>query len=171
MDEINKTRTWLEEIVIKHNFCPFAKRELLKDTIRFHSIATDDLETALEELVSEFTHLDENPDTETTLMIFSNGFSDFDDYLDLVEISNALLEDQGYAGVYQVASFHPEYCFEGAPSEDPANYTNRSPFPTLHIIREASLEAAIESHPDPEGIPERNVEYARTLGLESLKSY
>lgn len=170
MEKIGNTKDWLENIVIKHNFCPFAKKELLKDSIRFHLIESNSMETILEELVDEFTFLDKHPNVETTLLVLNESFDDFDDYLDLVEISNALLEDQGHLGVYQIASFHPDYCFEDTDVDDPANYTNRSPYPTLHILREASLENAIESHPDPEGIPERNIAYARTLGLDALKN-
>ncbi len=163
------TKQWLRNVVIKHNFCPFAKRELLRDSIRYLVVESSELELVLQTLVDEFIYLDHHDDTETTLVILPNGFDYFDDYLDLVEIANALLEDQDYAGIYQLASFHPDYCFEGADNDDPANYTNRSPYPTLHIIRESSLERAIASHPNVEGIPERNIIYARGLGLEEFQ--
>ena len=171
MDTITKqTKKWLEEVVIKHNFCPFAKRELLRNSIRFHVVDSSDMAEALQALADAFFYLDHQTKTETTLVIFSNGFEHFDDYLDLVDIANALLEDQKYAGIYQLASFHPDYCFEGSNNDDPANYTNRSPYPTLHIIRESSLAHAVESHPDAAGIPERNIAYARELGLEKCRN-
>ncbi|MDH5711889.1 MAG: DUF1415 domain-containing protein, partial [Gammaproteobacteria bacterium] len=107
--------------------------------------------------------------TETTLLVFAEGFKDFGDYLDLVELAQDLLADQGYEGIYQIASFHPDYCFADAELDDAANYTNRSPYPMLHLIREASMEKALAHYPEPEKIPERNVEYARELGLEEMQ--
>ena len=77
---------------------------------------------------------------------------------------------QGYEGTYQIASFHPEYCFQGAEENDPANYTNRSPYPMFHLIREASVKVALENHPDPDSIPERNIEYAREQGIDKMKA-
>jgi len=93
----------------------------------------------------------------------------FDDYLDFLEISNQLLIDQGYEGVFQLASFHPDYCFADTSPDDPANYTNRSPWPMLHIIREASLEQVLQNYPNPEDIPQRNIDYCRQLGLEVMQ--
>ena len=167
---IKKTKTWLEDVVIKHNFCPFAKKELLRDSIRFHVVDSSDIAEALQALADEFFYLDHQEDIETTLVIFPNGFEDFNNYLDLVDIANALLEDQNYIGIYQLASFHPNYCFEGSDNDDPANYTNRSPYATLHIIRESSLARAIKNHPDANGIPKRNIAYAKELGLEKLQT-
>ncbi|MGL6269678.1 MAG: DUF1415 family protein, partial [Chitinophagaceae bacterium] len=96
-------------------------------------------------------------------------FANFDAYLTMVEMAEALLEDQDYEGVYQVASFHPQYRFADAPDNDPANYTNRSVYPMLHLLREDSLEKAIETYPDTEGIPERNITFAREKGLSYMK--
>lgn len=163
-------KNWLESIVIGHDFCPFAKKELLRDSIRYCINDSSNTEDTLHHLVDEFIFLDQHPETETTLFILPKGFDDFDDFLDLVEIANALLEEQHYAGIYQLANFHPDYCFHGSDNNDPANYTNRSPYPVLHLIRERSLERAVASHPNPEGIPERNIAYARDLGLGRLQS-
>ena len=87
-----------------------------------------------------------------------------------MDIADQLLTQHGYDGTYQLASFHPEYCFAGSDDNDAANYTNRSPFPMLHLLREDSLEMALENYPDPEQIPNRNVEKARTLGLDIMKA-
>ncbi len=163
-------KKWLETIVIGHDFCPFAKKELLQDSIRYYINGSSNTEDTLHDLVDEFIFLDQHPEIETTLFILPKGFDDFDDFLDLVEIANALLEEQHYSGIYQLANFHPDYCFHGSDNNDPANYTNRSPYPVLHLIRESSLERAVASHPDPEGIPERNIAYARALGLETLQA-
>ena len=107
---------------------------------------------------------------ETTFIIFPDNFSDFETYLDLVELSEALAADQGYEGIYQIASFHPEYCFEGAEADDPANYTNRSIYPMLHLLREDSLSDALDNFPDAESIPERNIAFAQRKGLAFMQS-
>lgn len=166
---IQQTYAWLEKIVIGLNFCPFAKREVLRDSIRYQVCDSDDFKTVLLAFISELQHLDEHPTMETTLLIFPNIFQEFDEYWDLVSIAETLLAEQGYGGVYQLATFHPNYCFGDADEDDAANYTNRSPYPMLHILREASLENALEHYPDPEEIPERNMEVARKMGQEQLQ--
>jgi len=161
---IEKTRQWLEEVVIGLNFCPFAKRELRRDAVRFSVGSSGDMGDALQQLIAECGFLDANPDTETTLLILPEGYADFLDYLDLAGLAEDLLAEEGYEGVYQVASFHPEYCFADAEPDDAGNYTNRSPYPMLHLLREASLDAAIDNYPDIDSIPENNIRKARSLG-------
>ncbi len=161
---IEKTQQWLEEVVIGLNFCPFAKRELRKNAVRFILHESGDMQETLQQLIAECEFLDANPETETTLLILPNGFEDFLHYLDLTELAEDLLAEQGYEGVYQVASFHPEYCFADADSDDAANYTNRSPYPMLHLLREASLDIAIDNYPDIDAIPNNNMQKARSLG-------
>lgn len=161
---IARTRQWIETVVVGMNFCPFAKRELRRGSVRF-SVGTDpDLEAVLFQLIEECTHLDADAATETTLLILPDGFADFDDYLDLAGLAEDLLAEHGYEGVYQVASFHPDYRFADADDNDPANYTNRSPYPMLHLLREESLESAIANYPDPDAIPDNNIVKARALG-------
>jgi hypothetical protein len=167
---IQHTKNWLEHVIIKYNFCPFAKKEYLNNSIRYVINESSNTAEILHALVDEFLFLDQHPDTETTLLIIPKGFNDFDNFLDLIEIANALLEERHYRGIYQLATFHPDYCFQGADDNDPANYTNRAPYPILHLLRENSLEHAIANHPDPEGIPERNIAYAQELGIEKLQS-
>ncbi len=166
---IAQTQCWVKTVIIGHNFCPFAKRELERESIRFSVDRSTDLASALQMVIDECVHLDNNDATETTLLIFTEAFESFDDYLELVELAQELLADQDYEGTYQLASFHPQYCFADADQNDAANYTNRSPYPMLHLIREASLAQALESYPESEKIPKRNVEYARELGLEEMK--
>jgi len=166
---VQHTFNWLEKVVIGLNFCPFAKREVLRNSIRYQVCESNDFKTALLMFMEELTHLDEQDATETTLLIFPNLFQDFNDYWDLVSIAETLLAEQGYEGIYQLATFHPEYCFGDAEEEDAANYTNRSPYPMLHILREASLENALEHYPDPEEIPERNMAVAREKGAQALQ--
>lgn len=164
-----RTRLWLENVVIGLNFCPFAKRELRRNAIRFTECQNPRVEDVLEQLVAECEYLDNHPETETTLLILADGFEDFLDYLDMIELAERLLAELGNEGVYQIASFHPDYCFADTDSGDAANFTNRSPYPMLHLLREASLDAAIDNHPDIDAIPTANVVKARELGLDYFR--
>ena len=167
---IDTTQNWLKTIIIEYSICPFAKRELERRSIRFVASHDTDIENCLSNLMLECDRLNSDAGIETTLIIYDQAFICFDDYLDFVELAEELLLVEDYEGVYQLASFHPDYCFEGAKQDDPANYTNRSPYPMLHLLREASLEKAIDAYPDPEAIPERNIKLLRELGLAKVKS-
>ncbi len=166
---VEATKIWLNKLVIGYNLCPFAKREQERDSIRFSVDFHTDVEACLMKVILECLKLDTDSHIETTLLIYAHAFQAFDDYLDFLAMAEALIREQGYEGVYQLASFHPEYCFEGESSDDPANYTNRSPYPMLHLLREASLEQAINSYPDIEKVPQRNIELMRKLGLVHLQ--
>lgn len=169
---ISATQAWLKSFIIAFNICPFAKREHQRNSIRYRVAHPKNEGNALEMLIDECVYLDKHPETETTLLIFPEIFKDFEDYLDMLTIAEQLLIEQGYEGIYQLASFHPDYRFETdiSADEDPANYTNRSPYPMLHIIREESIERALKNYPDPEDIPVRNIKLTRDLGLEKLKA-
>ena len=169
MKHIDETKKWLESVVITHNICPFAKRVFDNGGIHFAVENPTDVETCLENLLDECARLDENETLETTLLIYTKAFADFDEYLDFVEIAERLLEVEDYEGIYQLASFHPNYCFDGSTENDAANYTNRSPYPMLHLLREHSLEKALENYPNPEAIPENNIKLTRKLGLEKMQ--
>ena len=165
---IDATQRWLSSFIIHHNICPFAQREQQRNSIRYHVSQATSLEQALETLMQECAQLDADPETATTLLIFSQGFGDFDDYLDLLTLAEQLMAEQGYEGIYQLASFHPDYCFADSDKGDAANYTNRSPYPMLHLIREAQLEQALAHYPNPEQIPERNIQLTRAMGSQAL---
>lgn len=166
---ISRTKKWITEVVIGCNFCPFAAKEMKKGSVHHAVEFSTDLTSCLEALMLECQRLDEDDSIETTLLIFPMAFNTFDDFLILTELAEQLLEEQEYEGVYQIASFHPEYQFADAPPDDPANFTNRSVYPMLHLLREDRVELAIESHPDAEGIPDRNVMFAREKGLAYMK--
>ena len=134
-------------------------------SIRYVVLPEENTKRVLTALIAECVFLDENDDTETTIIILPNSFSDFNDYLDLTDKAERLIAQENYEGVYQLASFHPVYRFEGAPKDDAANYTNRSPYPMLQILREDSITKALENFPDPDSIPEKNIDYARKKGL------
>jgi len=164
------TQAWLESIIIEYSICPFAKRELDRGSIYFSVNRDTTIEQCLQHLMLECDRLDTDPDIETTLLIYADAFAEFDDYLDFLEIADSLLIDQGYEGVYQLASFHPNYSFQGSTPNDAANYTNRSPYPMLHLLRESSIERAVAGYPDPENIPLRNIELTRKLGLAKMQA-
>ncbi|MDD4913739.1 MAG: DUF1415 domain-containing protein [Methylococcales bacterium] len=164
------TRNWLTSFIIAHDICPFAGHVHEKDSIRYRVADSGNLETCLQMLITECRHLDAEPGCETTLLILPKVCPDFDDFLDLLAIAEQLLIEQGYEGIYQLASFHPDYCFADSAEDDPANYTNRSPHPMLHIIREASIERALRNYADPQAIPERNIELMRKIGRQELQA-
>jgi len=167
---IDTTQNWLKTIIIAYGICPFAKRELDRGSIRFVASHDTEIESCLLNLMLECDRLNIDSSIETTLLIYDKAFTAFDDYLDFLELAETLLIEQDYEGVYQLASFHPDYCFEGAKQDDPANYTNRSPYPLLHLLRETSLDKAIASYPHPENIPQRNIELTRELGLAKMQA-
>jgi uncharacterized protein len=169
MEQIEITQNWIKNVIIGCNFCPFAAKAVQLNAVHFHLMTTPKTKACLEQLVHECTRLDQDDTIETTLILLPEGFGSFHDYLDLLDMGERLLIDIGYEGTYQLASFHPEYCFADAEIDDPANYTNRSPYPMLHILREASVELAIKNYPDAEAIPARNMAYAREKGLEFMR--
>ncbi|MFZ2404932.1 MAG: DUF1415 domain-containing protein [Methylobacter sp.] len=169
-DVIAATQAWLKSVIIEYGICPFAKRELDRGSIYFSVNHDTEIEQCLLSLIVECDRLDTEPGIETTLLIYADTFAEFDDYLGFLEIAESLLIEQGYEGTYQLASFHPNYCFQGAAPDDAANYTNRSPYPMLHLLREASLEQAVAGHPDPESIPQHNIELTRKLGLAKVQA-
>ncbi|MBA3681539.1 MAG: DUF1415 domain-containing protein [Bacteroidetes bacterium] len=168
-ESIEKTQKWIKDVVIDLNFCPFAAKALLKKSIHYSVLTNTDLKTSLEALIKEMQHLDVKEDIETTFIIFPNNFSDFEEYLDLVDVAQQLLEEEEYEGIYQLASFHPDYCFDGADKDDPANYTNRSVYPMLHLLREESITKALSLYKHPELIPENNIKLAREKGLKYMQ--
>ena len=166
---IERTKNWIRDIVIGLNFCPFATKPFRDELIVYKVEGSTDAATALESFMITCRFLEDNPAMETALLIFSKGFSDFDDYLDLTDLAEKLLKAQGFEGIYQVASFHPNYIFAGSDENDPANYTNRSPYPMLHLLREDLLEIAIDKHNNVDDIPNQNIAKAKSLGLEYFK--
>lgn len=166
---ITDTRLWVERVVVGLNLCPFARKELESGRVRMVETGAGNEEALLQALHSELQLLVDSPETETTLLIHPQVLADFDDYLNFLAMADDLLDYLGLEGIYQIASFHPRYRFEGTGPEDAENYTNRSPWPMLHLLREDSLEQAIDRHPDVAGIPERNIELMNRLGVARLR--
>lgn len=167
---IDSTKRWIETVVIGLNLCPFAKQELTKNRIRFSvSEATSDSEL-LNDLDREFELLLKDNSIETTVLIHPKVLEDFLDYNEFLYNANEALIKNNLEGVFQLASFHPKYQFGGTQVSDVENYTNRSPYPILHILREGSLETALENYPDSALIPERNVRLLNQLGTTKMQN-
>ncbi len=166
---IEQTTNWIKSVVIDCNFCPFAAKAILKKSIRYIIKSDANMIVSLNALKEELDYLETDTEIETSFIIFPNNFDDFDDYLDLVKKAEQFLIKENYDGVYQIASFHPEYCFEGEDEDDAANFTNRSIYPMLHILREESLTKALSLYPNPELIPQHNIDFARKKGLQYMQ--
>ncbi len=167
---MDATRRWVERVVIDLNLCPFAKRELVKERVHFTVTEADGEDALVWALQEELQRLDRQPEIETTLLIHPWVLSDFQDYVDFLAVAEGLLAHLGYEGIYQIASFHPNYQFEGTAEADAENYTNRSPYPMLHLLREASLSRAIDQYPDVDAIPDRNIGVVCQLGQNHMKA-
>lgn len=166
---LGTVRNWVEQVVIGLDLCPFAQRELLAERVRFVVSEATSERDLLMHARDELALLEENDTTETTLLIHPLVLTDFMAYNQFLDAVDAMLVDLDLEGVYQFASFHPDYQFAGTTPDDPENYTNRSPWPILHILREDSLEAAIAHYPDVAGIPDRNVARMHAMGTDALE--
>jgi hypothetical protein len=166
---IEQTNNWIKSVVIDCNFCPFAAKALFNKSIGYTVKSNINMIESLEALKAELEKLDTDTNIETSFIIFENNFTDFDDYLGLVKKAEQLLTKENYDGIYQIASFHPDYCFNGSDESDAANYTNRSIYPMLHILREDSLTKALSLFPNPEEIPHNNIDFTRQKGLHYMQ--
>lgn len=166
-DVIAQTRLWIERAVIGLNLCPFAQSVYLNEQVRFVVSEARHLDGLLEDLDRELLLLAETDPAriDTTLLIHPTLLPDFLDFNEFMMVAEEAVLENDLEGVIQVASFHPRFQFADSAPDDIANYTNRAPYPTLHLIREASLERALARFPDPDTIYQRNIETLRGLGL------
>ena len=164
-------RRWLERAVIGLNLCPFAKAVYARNQVRIVVSDASTERALLEELGEEMALLRDTPaeQVDTTLLVHPQVLADFLDYNDFLDDADALVEAMGLDGVLQVASFHPRYQFAGTEPDDAENLTNRAPYPILHLLREDSVDRAVEAYPEPDSIIERNVETMRQLGPEGFR--
>jgi hypothetical protein len=165
---IQQTKKWLWTFIIELNLCPFARKEWVNQRIHYSVLMNPQEEALTQRLWDECERLDQRPDIATTLVIFPNALQSFEQYNQFLDIADNLIEQGGWLGVYQVASFHPDYQFADTHSDDVENFTNRSIFPMLHILREADVEQAVAHHPDPDGIPEGNIRLMNEMGIEKI---
>ncbi len=163
---LEKTREWLEKAVIGLNLCPFAKSVYVKKQVRYALTATNTADGLLAEIEAEFQRLiDSDPkQLDTTLLVHPKAMVDFLDYHFFLAEVDALIRRLDYEGVFQVASLHPDYEFTGSDPDDITNYTNRSPYPMLHLLRETSIDRAVAAYPDADAIYERNIETLQQMG-------
>lgn len=167
---VKATECWLRDFVVALDLCPFAKFPLEAGKIAFTVSVAQDTERLTEDLLEAINSLEQKPDIETTLLIHPYVLAEFDGYLNYLDTAEAIMAYLGYEGIFQIASFHPDYCFDGEPGDDLANFTNRSPYPMLHLLREASLTQAIDTHPGIDEVPLRNIRRLRDLGLEAINA-
>ena len=161
---------WVESMVVGLNLCPFAAPELRNKTIRYAVSNAETDEAACAEFLQELEHIQRSEEEvlSTTLLSFTHCAVNFEDYLDLLDRCQHLLEKAGLDGVFQLASFHPQYCFQGVAEDHISNWTNRAPFPTIHIIREGQMSRVLAHYKHPEEIPERNIQLMEKLGYAGL---
>lgn len=169
---IAHTRNWVEKVVIGLNLCPFARRPFQGGMLRFSLSEARDEQALLGDLLKELQYLVDTPgyQTETTLLIHPFVLGDFDDFLDFWGMTEDLLAAAGLEGEIQIAGFHPDFEFEGEDAGSVSVYTNRSPYPMLHLLREQSVGLAADTHPDTSEIPKANIRLLEEMGIEKVKA-
>ncbi len=163
------TKQWVQDVVIGLNFCPFAKKVFDNNSIRY--VVVNDLlqSECLLAVHNECMQLDVDEVIATTLLIFPNSYPEFLNFLKFLTRSEDQLSEEGYDGIYQLASFHPDYLFAGSVESDAANYTNRSIYPMIHLLRESSIDEVVAINSDADRIPEQNITLARAKGLHFMQ--
>jgi hypothetical protein len=171
-DVLEQTRQWLEKAVIGLNLCPFAKAVYVKNQVRLVVSQARHADDLLEELDRELDLLVATPadQIDTTLLIHPTLFEDFLDFNDFVELAEGVVDEHELEGVVQLASFHPKFQFAGTEPDDISNYTNRAPFAILHLLREESIDRAVQAFPEAEAIFGENIKTLEKLGLEGWKA-
>lgn len=167
---VELTQQWVEAIVVGLNLCPFAAPEVRNQSIRYVASHAPSLEKATQDFLAELQIIQKSDESElsTSLVNFTDTAVEFETFLDLLDMCQSALESAGLEGVFQLASFHPQYCFAGVDPDDITNWTNRAPFPTIHIIREGQMSRVLVHYKTPEEIPERNMALMEKLGREGL---
>ncbi|PQJ45990.1 hypothetical protein BTO00_07590 [Vibrio campbellii] len=162
---------WLNDVVIGLNLCPFAAKPQRNKQIKIFVSEASQEEGLLEDILLQLIELSntEPEKLETTLVVVPNMLQDFWDYNFFIDWVEGLIKQEGWEGIFQVATFHPDYCFGGAEPEDDENLTNRSPYPVFHLIREESMEKVLKHYPDPESIPDTNIARVSALSEEERK--
>jgi hypothetical protein len=166
---ITQCQVWVDEFIVRLGICPFAKAVLDKQQLGWWIIEEQPLEDQLLALMGQVQSLLEQGEPETMLIILPTYQHQWLDFLTLVECANQLLQDHGLLRDIQIASFHPEYQFEGEAEDSASHFTNRSPWPMLHLIRQDSISRALANYPDPESIPERNIRLMKQIGSKKLQ--
>lgn len=164
------TLNWVRSFIVAHNICPFARYELARPDMRIQVTRARKTREALSALEDECLWMEQHPQVETSLIVMPELFKSFESYLEFVAHAEDFLFDADYEGIYQLATFHPEYYFADSDPDDAANFTNRSPYPMLHLLRESSVEKAIAHYGDTQKIPERNIEHLTQMGRPAVEA-
>jgi hypothetical protein len=168
-DVILSLQIWIKSFVVEYNICPFAKIAWVNHDIRIEVSEADTEKNLLNDLKTELEFLVNDETIETSILIHPYVLQEFYDYNEFLSDADSLLIEMQLEGIFQIASFHPEYQFSGTQPDDVENYTNRSPWPILHILREASVEQAVMSYPMVDQIPVRNIDLMKRLGRHKLQ--
>jgi hypothetical protein len=167
-NSIITTQRWIQSFVVELNLCPFAQHVTARDVIRYTVCANESLQDILHALHEEMDWLDSDPETETSFLILTSGMKDFSDFNDCLAMAQELLVMMNWVGRYQLVGFHPHHQFDGTDPDDAENYTNRSPYPMVHILRESSVTQAVDATANIALIPKRNTDTLNQLGVEVL---
>ncbi len=173
-DPIAAVNRWLQDVVIGLNLCPFARKPFTENAVRFVAVEAADNDLLINQLQAELSYLDAHPETQTSILVLTCALGDFLAYNDFIHDVEDWLWQNDYEGIYQVASFHPDYYFADAEPGDVGNFTNRAPYPLLHILREQQLEEILARVPDTDAIPAQNIAKLQQLSqlqLRELFSY
>lgn len=165
---IQRTQTWVAQFIVGHTICPFARRELERNSIAYEVCYFSDDDEFYTAFTAQLEKLDTSPDCETILWLLPQLDADFNKFLNYAGFAQQIIALTGNNGIYQIANFHPHYVFADSAATDPANYTNRSPHACLHLLREESMARVIKAHKQAEEIPRRNIDYLRTMQPETL---
>ena len=168
---IARVRAWIERFVVDLNLCPFARPVVSSDALRIVACESASPKVIATLLITELDLLSQSEESEiaTSVLVFPEGLEDFDSYLRLLDDAQTLLEEMGSDGEIQLASFHPYYRFEGEPIDAVSHFTNRAPYPLIHLLRETMVTNALDTYPNPERIPERNIQTLERLGFAGIE--
>lgn len=163
---------WIQNIVVGLNLCPFARKPFESHQVRIVCEEVTEEDAILEVVLRELCLLEDTPaqELETTLIALPKAYANFNEFNSLLYVLNEVLVLEGFEGVFQIASFHPHYQFAGTHTDDLENFTNRAPYPIIHLIREDSVSAALDSHPDPDSIPENNIKRLESMSASEVKA-
>lgn len=164
---IEETGRWLKLLVIDHNLCPFAHKDYAQNRIYYAVMAEANDNAYYDSVVNEIERMIATAEISTTLLLWPAAQS-FDNFINLVGLAEHILTSHGWQHDFQLAHFHPNYCFSDSDINDAANYTNRSPYPMLHLLRSEDMEKVLSKYPKPENIPLRNIEHVRAMGTKQL---
>ena len=164
-------RAWLEQFVVGLNLCPFAAPVVSSEGLRIKICDATEIDKIMQSFLAELDLIQSTSESDiaTTLLVIPNALNDFEEYLDVIDLAEELLSEVGLEGVIQLASFHPSYQFAEEPAESASHFSNRSPYPLIHFLREEMVASALKSYANPEEIPTRNIKTLQTIGRDTIE--